>query len=98
MKKSTLFSIVYFVISLGLFFYGLYAWQAIQGTKLLSMGVSQGRLFINTWGFCLFAGGVLLVLGIVIAGLRISALRRRRRRQRASRRDVPPPLIPPIEL
>lgn len=98
MKKSTLFSVIYFVLSIGMFVYGFCAWRAIQGTKLLSMGVTQGRIFVNTWGFCLFAGGVLLLLGVVIACLRLSALRRRKKRRRESRRDVPPPAIPPIEL
>ncbi|MCI8351666.1 MAG: hypothetical protein HFJ86_10970 [Oscillospiraceae bacterium] len=98
MKKSTLFGVIYFALSFGLFLYGFCAWRAIQGTSLLSMGVTQGRIFVNTWGFCLFAGGVLLLFGVVIACLRMSALRRRRKRRRNSRRDVPPPAIPPIEL
>ena len=46
MKKSTLFGVIYFALSFGLFLYGFCAWRAIQGTSLLSMGVTQGRIFV----------------------------------------------------
>ena len=52
--------------------------------------VSEG--FAGSWLMSL------LLFGVVIACLRMSALRRRRKRRRNSRRDVPPPAIPPIEL